>query len=327
MLLNVVKGSVLALSLCCLSLGQFAWAERVELGREQNFCQLLAVEDGSQVTFKNVELGDGKRCGWKIDLPKDWVQIPDVKPGWPLAAGWRTPEGKTGIVVTFLNSVNESEYEVLRGRRFLESEKSISEYKGKLFYQITGPNFKQILYIERPEGVYRLTAFGITKYKVKLQNIVDSFGLLSPSECKSEAVESYSNANMAISFSLPADVASLEVKELSKGIEVRKSGKKIMSVVPRSMSAENGQSFRGLCRQIGKNYISEAESLSRFEPYVLAGKNGYLAVWQKSNQEYVGPMIYVPYNRGTNNILEFKLEDPEEINLFFRLVNSVKFDN
>ena len=38
-------------------------------------------------------------------------------------------------------------------------------------------------------------------------------------------------------------------------------------------------------------------------------------------------MIYVPYNRGTNNILEFKLEDPEEINLFFRLVNSVKFDN
>ncbi|MBQ7503608.1 hypothetical protein IJT93_13015 [bacterium] len=272
---------------------------------------------------KNCDLADGVRCGWQIELPSSWYSIPDVSPGWPYGAGWRTAAGDTGLIITFLKSVDENEYAVLRSRRYLESETKLNGCPARLFHKIEGPSFRQVYYINHSGGIYRITSFGITKDKAQLQKNIQSFAFISRAD-KTASSNSYSNSNLALSLTLPDHNPKYEIKETGKGLSVFLNDTKIAVITPRTAAAQPGQSFRGLARQIGRDYITDAQSLKRFEPYQIGGMTGYLAVWQTKDEKLVGPVIYLPYSRGSYNILEFDLTAPEYIDDFFKIVSSLK---
>lgn len=292
--------------------------------------RLTALNDNSDnslsetVIHKNTDLADGVRCGWKIELPGSWYSIPDVSPGWPFGAGWRTASGDTGLYITYLTNVDDSEYAVLRSRRYLESETKINGYPAKLFHKIEGPSFRQVIYINHGGGIYRITSFGITKDKALLQKNLQSFNFISRAD-KTSSNNSYTNGNLAFSLTLPEHSPKYEIKETAKGLAVFLDGRKIAAIAPRTFTAQPGQSFRGIARQIGKDYIADAQSLKRFEPYQAGGLTGYLAVWQTKDEKLAGPIIYFPYSRGAYNILEFDLTAPEYIDDFFKIVSSLKF--
>ena len=97
-----------------LCLGSLAWANPENEAQNvtaNNFLTLAqATEADGFITHTNSDLSDGHtRGGWSIRIPKTWVSIPDITPGWPIAEGWRTPDGKTSIIITWLKDVNEDE--------------------------------------------------------------------------------------------------------------------------------------------------------------------------------------------------------------------------
>lgn len=313
-----------------LCLGSLAWAETkimTDNTAANNSLYLAQAEDtDGLITRTNSDLSDGQtRCGWSIRIPKTWFSIPDVTPGWPIAEGWRTPDGKTSIIITWLKEVNESEYATLRSRRYLESSEQVAGQKCKFFRKINGPTFEQILYISHQGSFYRLAAFGTTQNKAALQKAMESFQFLT-SNVKNAESEVYTNTNLALSFSLPHG-ANLTAEPSAHGVNIVNSAqKKIASLTPRAFTAQPGQSFRGMARQIGRETIPEASNLTRFEPYQINGQTGYLVVWETSNGQYVGPIIYIPYKHGSYNILELESKDPQALEQFFKIANTLKVD-
>ena len=313
-----------------LCLGSLAWAntETSTYNTAANNSLYLAqvADTDGFTTHTNSDLSDGHaRCGWSIRIPKTWVSIPDVTPGWPIAEGWRTPDGKTSIIITWLKEVNENEYATLRSRRYLESSEKIAGQTCKFFRKINGPTFEQILYISHQGSFYRLAAFGTTQNKAALQKSMESFKFLAP-DVKTSGSETYTNANLAVSFSLPHG-ANLKAEPSAHGVNIVNSAqKKIASLTPRSFTAQPGQSFRGMARQIGRELIPDASKLTRFEPYQISGQTGYLVVWETSSGQYVGPIIYIPYKHGSYNILELESQDPKSLEQFFKIANTLKVD-
>ncbi|MGN0013010.1 MAG: hypothetical protein ACI37J_06855 [Candidatus Bruticola sp.] len=322
-----IPALIIASMLC---LGSLAWANPENEAQNvtaNNFLTLAqATEADGFITHTNSDLSDGHtRCGWSIRIPKTWVSIPDITPGWPIAEGWRTPDGKTSIIITWLKDVNEDEYATLRNRRYLESSEKIAGQTCKFFRKINGPTFEQILYIHHQGSYYRIAAFGTTQNKAALQKAMESFKFLVPG-IKGAETQTYTNANLAISFSLPH--GSNLIAELSAhGINIFNSAKKkVASLTPRSFTAQPGQSFRGIARQIGREVIPEASKLTRFEPYQISGQTGYLVVWETSSGQYIGPIIYVPYKHGSYNVLELESEDSQSLEQFFKIANTLKVD-
>ncbi len=271
---------------------------------------------------RNSDLGDGQRLGWKLRLPANWVVIPDVNPGWPVGAGWRTPDGQTSLVVTCLERVPPEEFATLRARRYLESSQQCAGVEGHLFRKINGPSFEQVLYLPKGSHTYRLLAVGITRDKATLESILESFSFLSESS-SSQPSTTYQNANLGLSLRLP-EPTGWEAKPSAKGVDLYCAQQKVISIRPRSVTPQPGQSFRGLARQMGKTYIAQAQSLTRFEPYQAAGLTGYLAVWQTGEASYAGPILYLPYKRGQNNVLELEVLDPQFLEQFFKVVSSLQ---
>lgn len=322
-----ISALILASVLC---LGSLAWAspENKLSKATANYSPLLAQATDADgfITRTNSDLSDGHtRCGWSVRIPNTWVSIPDITPGWPIAEGWRTPDGKTSFIITWLKEVSEDEYVALRARRYLESSEQIAGLTCKFFRKINGPTFEQILYIHHQGSYYRLAAFGTTQNKATLQKVMESFKFLVPG-LKAAENQTYTNANLAISFSWPHG-SNLTAEPSAHGVNILNSAKKkIASLTVRSFTAAPGQSFRGIARQIGREVIPEASKLTRFEPYQINGQTGYLVVWETSDGQYVGPIIYMPYKRGSYNILELESEDPQALEQFFKIANTLKID-
>ncbi len=329
--MSVNKRHISALMLASvLCLGSLAWSapEKEALNASANDFLVLAQDTDADgfTTRTNSDLSDGHtRCGWSIRIPKTWVSIPDITPGWPIAEGWRTPDGKTSIIITWLKEVNEDEYAVLRSRRYLESSEKIAGQACKFFRKINGPTFEQILYIHHQGSYYRIAAFGTTQNKATLQKAMESFKFLVPG-IKAAETQTYKNANLAISFSLPHG-SNLTAEPSAHGVNILNSAKKqVASLTPRSFTAQPGQSFRGMARQIGREVIPGASKLTRFEPYQISGQTGYLVVWENSSGQYIGPIIYVPYKHGSYNVLELESKDPQFLEQFFKIANTLKVD-
>ncbi|MGM9998601.1 MAG: hypothetical protein ACI38Q_04310 [Candidatus Bruticola sp.] len=311
----------------CLS--QFFWADAETYSSHQQTSAnntYIAVQNenaDNTVTHTNSDLSDGtSRCGWSIQIPKTWVSIPDVSPGWPIAEGWRTPDGKTSIIITWLKDINESEYATLRSRRYLESSEQAAGRPCRFFRKINGPTFEQILYIANQGSFYRIAAFGTTQNKAALQKAMASFKFLDPSTHKAD-LETYRNDNLAVSFTLPSN-SELKAQPSARGINVlNNSGETVVSINPRSFTAQPGQSFRGMARQAGRDFIPNAQKLTRFEPCQISGQTGYLAVWETTDGQYIGPIIYVPYKHGNYNILELESKDPKMLEQFFKIANTL----
>ncbi len=322
-----ISALILASVLC---LGSLAWAGPINAAKNataKDFLILAQASDANGLTTHiNSDLSDGhNRCGWSIRIPNTWVAIPDVTPGWPIAEGWRTPDGKTSIIITWLKDVNENEYASLRSRRYLESSEKIAGQTCKFFRKINGPTFEQILYIHHQGSYYRIAAFGTTQNKATLQKSIESFEFLVPG-VKASETQTYTNTNLAISFSLPHG-SNLTAEPSARGVNILNSAKKkVASLTPRSFTAQPGQSFRGIARQIGREVIPEASKLTRFEPYQISGQTGYLVVWETSGGQYIGPIIYMPYKHGSYNVLELESEDSQSLEQFFKIANTLKVD-
>ncbi|MGM9992128.1 MAG: hypothetical protein ACI376_04675 [Candidatus Bruticola sp.] len=308
---------------------QFSWAEPESFSAHQQVSAnniYIAVQNETSdntVTHTNSDLSDGSsRCGWSIQIPKTWVSIPDVAPGWPIAEGWRTPDGKTSIIITWLKDINESEYATLRSRRYLESSEQAAGRTCKFFRKINGPTFEQILYIANQGSFYRIAAFGTTQHKAALQKAMASFKFLDPGTQKTD-LETYRNDNLAISFNIPSN-SGLKAQPSSRGVKiVNNSNEIVVSITPRSITAQPGQSFRGIARQAGRDFIPHAQKLTRFEPCQVSAQTGYLAVWETTDGQYAGPIIYVPYKHGNYNILELESKDPKMLEQFFKIANTL----
>ncbi len=276
------------------------------------------------VVHENNDLANSQRCGWRLEVPSHWASIPDVTPGWPISKGWRTPDGDTSLIVTWLAKVNEGEYATLRSRRYLETDETVAGISCRFFRKINGPTFEQILYIPKDGSIYRISAFGKTRDKAVLQKAIDSFGFISAQAATSSS-QTYNDSNLGLSFMLPQG-SGLTASPASKGLDIlNQSGGKIVAIRARSVTPAPGQSFRGMARNMGRDFISGAKSLSRFEPYQVADSTGYLAVWETDQGTYVGPIIYVPFKRGSYNVLELELLDSKAIEQFFKIANTLKF--
>lgn len=277
-------------------------------------------------SHRNDSVGSG-RSGWSFSLPDSWVSIPDVIPGWPHGEGWRTRDGKTSFLVAWLPSVHDSEYETLRSRHYLETTETAAGKSCRMFRKIKGPSFEQVIYLPSASGVYRISAFGSTRDKAVLQKALDSFTLTAPA-AEGSNLNTYSNSNLALTLTLPSEKdARLETRDNAKGFTISAGGTEIIRATPRTDSPLSGQSFRGLARQIGRNHIPDAQELTRFEPRQIADYTSYLAVWKTGNGSYVGPIIYIPYKRGSYTVLEIELLDPKHIDTFFKVVDTLKFSN
>lgn len=281
------------------------------------FSLVLPASAGGWSRHENRELIQGSRPGWALETPPEWIDIADVKPPWPLGAGFRDPSGRSGVVVTWVAKLPGGELDSLKTRGYAETGCRLAGHDARLFTRNSDGRVQRFAYLTAPEGVYRVTLFGTSDAEQTLDQILRSFQLvtgLSPTGPEKWATHqdpagfqlSYPGGWSVKSGSAGFDLAS------AKGVAVRAALRK----------GDAAQSFRGFARSIGKTTIPGASSLERFEPVDAGGATGYLAVWKLASGELYGPVVYLPLSGGRS--LELTLLEPEAGDEFFRIVDSFR---
>lgn len=246
--------------------------------------------------------------GWALDTPPDWISIPEVKDG----LGWRSPEGKAGVIVTFVPRLPPNELEALKTRGFEQSKTRLAGHDATLY---TRNGTQRFTYLTLPQGTLRLAMFGTLADAGTLDRIALSFHLVSgPASATKWAV--YRTPEYCLSY--PAD---WQARQNDGAVEfLTKDGKPALRLTTRSDPSE-GQSFRGYARSLGSRTIPKASSLERFEPLTTdAGATGYLAVWKTTDDLLVGPVAYLPL--GGARAVEALLLDGQQSDTFFRIARS-----
>lgn len=280
---------------------------------------IAAASPTEWIERSNLDLSDGNRPGWTIQTPAKWVSIPDVSPGWPYGAGFRTPTGRTGIIVTWLERISPAEQDALKSRDYIASPITLAGIHSTIYTRRMGPSFKEIIYIERPGGFFRISAFGETTEKATLQKVIKSFAFTYSHSSQSNR-SLYNDKRRGISLDYPAQMS---ISEQDEGFNLKNDGQTLAEFRFRKGS-DSGQSFRGLARSLGKTHIEGASSLVKFEPYTVSGLTGYQAVWETQPKHYCGPIIYVPLSGSEWKVLEITLVDAKNIEKFFKIIGSLK---
>jgi len=280
---------------------------------------VLPAEAAGWARHENRDLIGNDRAGWALETPADWVAIPDVRPAWPLGAGFRAPSGQSGVVVTWSARVPEGELEVLSGRGFQETEGRVAGHPARIFCRSGPEGLQRLAYLALPQGTFRVRLFGATEGFETLDRVLASFQLLRGVPVgEAERWTHHQDPTAGYTLSYPADWT---MKTLPEGFALSDAAGPAVRVTVRPAGQQPGQSFRGFARSMGKDTIPGATLLERFEPRDVAGLTGYLAVWRLQDGGYCGPIAYLPL-KGSARALELVLLRPEAGEGFFRIVDS-----
>lgn len=265
----------------------------------------------------NRALIEGSRAGWALETPDEWVAIPDVKPSWPMGAGFRDPAGQSGVVVSWVPRVPGGEIEGLTQRGYQESPCRLGGHEARLFSRVDAERVQRVVYLAMPQGAYRVLLFSRPGGEETLDKILRSFQLvrgLSPT-----GPERWSRHQDKAGFQLSYP-GEWTLQAGQDGFELADGGPAVRASLRRA-EGDPGQSFRGFARALGKTTIPGASSLERFEPLDAGGTTGYLAVWKLQSGDYFGPVVYLPL-QGPWRALELLLLQPKEEETFFRILDT-----
>ena len=284
-------------------------------------CLALPVHAADWTRRENRALIQGSRAGWALETPADWVGIPDVKPAWPLGAGYRDPKGTLGVLVTWVPQVGAGELESLARRGYQESPARVAGHEARIFGRSGADSVHRVAYLSLPEGSYRIVLFSAPGGGEVLDRILGSFQLvrgLAPSDPGRWASHEDPGAGYRVSY--PCDWS---LKDRAEGFELSNRDGVVVRATARRPEGEAGLSLRGFARSAGRTTLPGAVSLERFEPIDAGGITGYLAVWKLQGGELRGPVVYLPL-AAPWKALELVLLQPREEEAFFRLVDSFR---
>lgn len=288
------------------------------------------------VTRENVDLCKGRRLGWSIETPSHWVAIPDVRPGWPEGAGFRSPSANSGVIITWMSALPTTELASLRSRGFHESECRVGGFTGTVFTRNGEGKLYKIYYVDRLGETYRLSLYAPASDGNSISHAVKSFSFVRSATSASNNQGNRDNVgngeqwraldNTAAGFSLSYP-GVYEERLTAEGFELLEAGQVVLRGTLRAHSTTPGQSFRGYARALGKTTIPQAQELGKFAPYEIDGVTAYEAIWKLSDGNVYGPVVYVPLQSQQYGVLELTLVKGHELNTFFRVVNSLRCGN
>ena len=286
---------------------------------------LLALAIPAQADWtvhKNADLAKTGAYGWSISLPDTWMQIPDVKPAWPEGAGYTAPGGQTHITIAKSPRPTEAEQAQLAGRGFSKSQRKVKAYNMLEFTKQANAQTEQILYITTPRGEYRINMCFDESSKEDMNKILKSFTFINDPLAKADAPWPVSfGPEQTFTVACPHDC---RIAMFSDGFTVSKNGKTIVQGKMYENSDPPAQSFRGMARQLGMHFKPDGKEPAKFPPYEIGSITAYEVMGQQTNNNYYGPLIYVPLRHAKWKVLECYLADQDSAQDFFKIVNTIK---
>lgn len=262
--------------------------------------------------------------GWSVDIPAYWVSVPDIQPAWPLGAGYRDHSGTSGFFIVLLDNCPADEQKGLSERGYVLGSTRIGGHPAVTYTRVTGQVVEQSNYVTIGDDTYRITMFCPVAVRATFERIYRSFTFVRNSQ-DSAAIKSWTsfvNEHLGYEFSHPSDCT---VKSMGVFASLSKNGKIVAKVSPVESQPDNGQSFRGFARSVGKTAIPGAQTLAKFAPYTIGSLTAYEAIWQTEDNQYYGPVVYIPLNNAQGyRALQIVLLDTQFMDDFFKLVNSTK---
>ncbi len=280
---------------------------------------MLPAEAAGWARHENRDLIREGRAGWALETPADWVAIPDVRPAWPLGAGFRAPAGQSGVVVTWAPRIPDGEVGGLPGRGFQEVLGRLAGHPARIFSRSGPEGLQRLAYLALPQGTFRVRLFGAPEETETLDRVLASVQLIrGVPVSRPERWTRHEDATSGYTLSYPAEWT---MKALPEGFELGDADGPTIRATLRPPGQQPGQSFRGFARSLGKDTIPGTTTLERFEPLDVAGLTGYLAVWRLQDGSLCGPIAYLPL-KGARRALELVLLRPDVGEGFFRLVDT-----
>lgn len=282
---------------------------------------VLAAPEG-WVEHRNTEVTEAKKAGWSIETPADWMPMLDLDPPAPLGEGYRTREGDTYCIVTWLTRPADGEKEVLKDRGFTSESLRLGGQQGEVLSKsLEGGGAHQVAYIRSPQGGCRLVLFTRNQEQLPvLAQIQSSFRFVAGAEGTGW------QRGQAGSFSFetpPGWKATVE----GDGVELADGSGPAVSLALVDGPGQ-GQSFRGYARGAGMGLLDSADSLMRFEPFrTLREETGYLAVWALKNPKgasAVTALVPLRTGQGPTRAVFAHLLAPQHADVFQRLIRSLE---
>ncbi|MBQ7567935.1 hypothetical protein IJT17_03940 [bacterium] len=271
---------------------------------------------------KNADLAKQGAYGWTVSLPDTWMQLPDVKPAWPEGAGYTAPGGQTYITIAKSPRPTETEQAQLTGRGFSKSQRQVKSYNMLEFTKQTGAQTERLLYLSTPRGEYRIFMCFDGSSQEDMNKILKSFTFINDPQAKADAPWPVSSGpEQTFTIACPHDC---HIDMQSSAFTVTQNGKTIMQGKLYENSDPPAQSFRGMARQLGMHFKPDGQEPAKFTPYEIGSVTAYEVMGQQANQNYYGPLIYVPLYHSKWKVLECYLTDQDSAQIFFRIVNTIK---
>lgn len=272
----------------------------------------------------NRALLEGPRPGWSLEVPSDWIAIPDLHPPPPEGLGFRSPGGEAGVTVVWRPSLPEGEIAALAARGYEAGARQLAGAQARVHRQLGSGRLRQEVYLDTPQGVYRITLFGEPGQEPILSRIVDSFSWLRALPAVGPSPwQTWVDPEGQVRIPHPPDWA-VEPGDQGGTIGPPSAPPALSWSVWREPTA--GRSFRGFARSLGPRTLPGATTLERFEPVQTEeGRTGYLAVWRDAQGALLGPVIYLPLDPGPElQALILRQLDPGQGERFHQVARRVR---
>lgn len=271
---------------------------------------------------KNTDLAKQGAYGWSVSVPDTWQQLPDVQPPWPQGAGYASPDGHSFIIISKASRPTESEQKQLLQRGFTKSQRTVKSYQVTEYTANIYKNAERLLYLTTPHGEYRLTITYPPENQATVEQILESFSFINdPKAQPADAWPSATNPEQSYTISYPQDC---QIAMQAQGFTISRQGKVLMRGTLHENSEPPAQSFRGMARQLCRQFQPNANPPAKFTPYEIGKVTAYEVIGQRQDNSYYGPLVYVPLNRGKCKVLECYLENQADATDFFKIINTIK---
>ena len=271
---------------------------------------------------KNADLAQKGVYGWSISLPDTWTELPDVQPPWPQGAGYTSPDGHAYVIISKPARSTDSEKQQLVKRGFAKSQRTLKSYQVTEYSANLNKDAERFLYLTTPHGEYRLTVCCPPEETATVEQILQSFAFINDPKAQPAAVwPSATNPEQSYTISYPQDC---QMQMQSQGFTISRQGRVLMRGTLHANSEPPAQSFRGMARQLCRQFQPNANPPAKFTPYEIGKVTAYEVIGQRQDNSYYGPLVYIPLSKGECRVLECYLENQEAATDFFRIINTVK---